>query len=61
MLSMGLKRWYINITITILGIILRTVFYLKHHVSVDVLNKGMLIRYIGLSVPHWKLMLSMGL
>jgi hypothetical protein len=29
MLSIGLWRWYINITITILDIILRPVFYLK--------------------------------
>jgi hypothetical protein len=33
MLFMGLGRWYINITITILDIIHRTVFYLKHDVS----------------------------
>jgi hypothetical protein len=32
MLSVGLWRWYINITITILNII-RPVFYLKHDVS----------------------------
>jgi hypothetical protein len=30
MLSVGLRRWYINITITILDIIHRPVFYLKH-------------------------------
>jgi hypothetical protein len=29
MLSLGLRRWYINITITILDIIRRLVFYLK--------------------------------
>jgi hypothetical protein len=33
MLSIGVWRWYINITITILDIIHRTVFYLKHGVS----------------------------
>jgi hypothetical protein len=33
MLSVGLWRWYINITITILDIINRPVFYLKHNVS----------------------------
>jgi hypothetical protein len=32
MLSIGLWRWYINITITILGIIHRPVFYLKCNV-----------------------------
>jgi hypothetical protein len=31
--SIGLWRWYINITITILDIIHRPVFYLKHDVS----------------------------
>jgi hypothetical protein len=30
MLPIGLSRWYINITITILDIIHRPVFYLKH-------------------------------
>jgi hypothetical protein len=29
--SLGLWRWYINITITILDIIHRPVFYLKHN------------------------------
>jgi hypothetical protein len=29
MLSIGLWRWYINITITIMDIIYRPVFYLK--------------------------------
>jgi hypothetical protein len=43
MLSIGLWRWYINITITILDIIHRPVFYLK-------LNSTLL----GLSVPHRK-------
>jgi hypothetical protein len=33
MLSIGLWRWYINITITILDIIQRPAFYLKHDVS----------------------------
>jgi hypothetical protein len=33
MLSIGLWRWYINITITILDIIHRPVFYLKRNVS----------------------------
>jgi hypothetical protein len=33
MLSVGLWRWYINITITILDFIKRLVFYLKHGVS----------------------------
>jgi hypothetical protein len=33
MLSIGLWRWYINITITILNNIHRPVFYLKHDVS----------------------------
>jgi hypothetical protein len=33
MLSIGLWRWYINITITILDIIHRPVFYLKYDVS----------------------------
>jgi hypothetical protein len=33
MLSVGLWRWYINITITILDIIQRHVFYLKHEVA----------------------------
>jgi hypothetical protein len=33
MLSIGLWRWYINITVTIVDIILRPVFYLKHYVS----------------------------
>jgi hypothetical protein len=33
MLFVGLWRWYINITITILDIIHRPVFYLKHGVS----------------------------
>jgi hypothetical protein len=31
MLSIGLLRWYINITIRILDIIHRPVFYLKHN------------------------------
>jgi hypothetical protein len=31
--SIGLWRWYINITITILDIIYRLVFYLKHGLS----------------------------
>jgi hypothetical protein len=31
MLSIGLWRWYINITITVLDIIHRPVFYLKHN------------------------------
>jgi hypothetical protein len=33
MLSIGLWRWYINITITILNFILCPVLYLKHSVS----------------------------
>jgi hypothetical protein len=33
MLSIGLWRWYINITITILDITHRHVFYLKYDVS----------------------------
>jgi hypothetical protein len=33
MLSMGLWRWYINITITILNIMHRPVFYLKDEIS----------------------------
>jgi hypothetical protein len=33
MISIGLWRWYINITITILDIIHRSAFYLKHDVS----------------------------
>jgi hypothetical protein len=33
MLSIGLWRWYINITITILDIIRRPVFHLKPKVS----------------------------
>jgi hypothetical protein len=33
MLSIGLWRWYINITIMILDIILRPAFYLKYDVS----------------------------
>jgi hypothetical protein len=33
MLSTGLWRWYINITITILDIMHRPVFYLKHDIS----------------------------
>jgi hypothetical protein len=33
MLSTGLWRWYINITITILDIIHRPVFYLKYDIS----------------------------
>jgi hypothetical protein len=33
MLSVGLWRWYINITITILKIVYRTLFYLKHNNS----------------------------
>jgi hypothetical protein len=33
MLSIGLWRWYINITFTILDIIHRPVLYLKHNVS----------------------------
>jgi hypothetical protein len=33
MLSIGVWRWYINITITILDIMHRPVFYLKHDVS----------------------------
>jgi hypothetical protein len=33
MLSIGLRRWYINITITILDIIHRSLFYVKHNVS----------------------------
>jgi hypothetical protein len=41
MLSIGLWRWYINITITILYIIRRPVFYIK-------------LYFIGLSVPHSK-------
>jgi hypothetical protein len=38
--SIGLWRWYINISITILDIILRPVFYLKH----DVLETGFCLR-----------------
>jgi hypothetical protein len=34
MLSIDLRRWYINVTITILDIIHRPVFYLKQNVSV---------------------------
>jgi hypothetical protein len=33
MLSAGLWRWYINITVTNLDIIHRPAFYLKHDVS----------------------------
>jgi hypothetical protein len=33
MLSIGVLQWYINITITILDIIHRPVFYLKRDVS----------------------------
>jgi hypothetical protein len=33
MLSIGLWRWYINITITILNVIHQPDFYLKHDVS----------------------------
>jgi hypothetical protein len=33
MLSIGLWRWYISITITILGIIHSPVSYIKHNVS----------------------------
>jgi hypothetical protein len=33
MLSIGLWRWYINITITSLDIIQRPVFHLKHSIS----------------------------
>jgi hypothetical protein len=33
MISIGLWRWYINITITIVDIIHRLVFYLKHVAS----------------------------
>jgi hypothetical protein len=33
MLSVGLWRWYINVTITFLDSIHRPVFYLKHDVS----------------------------
>jgi hypothetical protein len=33
MLSIALRRWYINLTITILDIIHRPVFYLKHSFS----------------------------
>jgi hypothetical protein len=33
MLSIGLRRWYINITIKVLDIIHVSVFYLKHDVS----------------------------
>jgi hypothetical protein len=33
MQSMGLWRWYINITITIVDIIQRQIFYLKYDVS----------------------------
>jgi hypothetical protein len=33
MLCIGLWRWYVNITITILDIIQRPVFYLKYDVS----------------------------
>jgi hypothetical protein len=33
MLSTGLWRWYTNITITVLDIIYRPVFYLKHDIS----------------------------
>jgi hypothetical protein len=43
MLSIGLWRWYINISVTILYIVHRPVFYLK-------LNSNC----IGLSVPHRK-------
>jgi hypothetical protein len=39
MLSIGLWRWYINITITVLDIIHRHIFHLK-------------LNSIGLSVPH---------
>jgi hypothetical protein len=33
MLSTGLRRWYVNITLTILDILHRPVFYLEHGVS----------------------------
>jgi hypothetical protein len=33
MLSIGMCRWYINITLTILDIVHRPVFYLKQNVS----------------------------
>jgi hypothetical protein len=46
MLSVGLWRWYINITITILDIIHRPVFYLQ-------LN-SIQLNSIGLSVPRSK-------
>jgi hypothetical protein len=40
MLSIGLWRWYINVTITILDIIHRPNFYLKH----DYLEAGFCLR-----------------
>jgi hypothetical protein len=46
MLSIGLWRWYINITITILDIIHRIVFYLKHGVR----------RLDSVSVFRWNLL-----
>jgi hypothetical protein len=33
MLSIGVERWYINITITILDIFHHRVFHIKHNVS----------------------------
>jgi hypothetical protein len=44
MLSTGLWRWYINITITILDIIHRSVFYLKlNSIGVSVINRKHII------------------
>jgi hypothetical protein len=60
MLSIGLWRWYINITITILDIIRRSVFYLKQLNFIGVypylIGNTLYLRY----EPN-RLMLYMGL
>jgi hypothetical protein len=52
MLSIGLWRWYINITITIVDIIHRPVFYLNYNVSETGFCLHLLVedQYIG---PTW--------
>jgi hypothetical protein len=61
LLSIGLWRWYIDITITILDIIHRPVFYLKHDVSETGLCLRIQVEPTQLdSVRRQRLVLSVG-
>jgi hypothetical protein len=47
--SLGLWRWYINITITVLDIIHRAVFYLKQ--AIDNVHTSLETRYVSTTSP----------